>query len=126
MRPRPGSLPWPAPPSPRDVDGRRLFVRGGKIRRTVTLFMRSHREDAMPRSHRIFGVVLLASLVAPGCATGWVRLASCKSCQAHRGTDDAAARTCSFERGSKHAAAICQQEGGYYDPNADFCELGRE
>src|SRR5262245_2608194 len=126
MRPRPGSPPWPAPLSPRDVDGHRLFVRVGKIRRTVTLFMRLPREDAMPRSHQVFGVVLLASLVATGCATGRVRLASSKSCQAHGGTYDAGARTCGFERGSKHAAAICQDEGGYYDPNADFCELGRD
>ena len=80
----------------------------------------------MPRSRLVFGVVLAASLVATGCATGKVRIASSKSCQAHGGTYDAGARTCSFERVSKSAAAICQEEGGYYDPNADVCELGRD
>lgn len=81
----------------------------------------------MSRSHLIFGIALAASLVATGCATGGkVRLASSKSCQAHGGTYDASARTCSFDRVSKNAPEICQAEGGYYDPNADFCELGRD
>ena len=81
----------------------------------------------MPRSHLVFAIALVASLVVTGCATGGkVRIASSKSCQAHGGTYDASARTCTFERVSKNAAAICQEEGGYYDPNADFCELGRD
>jgi hypothetical protein len=84
------------------------------------------REDVMHRSHLAFGIVLAASLVATGCATGKVRIASSKSCRAHGGTYDASARTCAFERGSKRAQEICQAEDGYYDPNADFCELGRE
>ena len=80
----------------------------------------------MHQGHRLFGILLAASVVATGCATGKARIASTKSCQAHGGTYDASAHTCSFERSSKHAAAICQEEGGYYDPNADVCEIGRE
>ena len=80
----------------------------------------------MPRSRLVFGAVLAVLLAVTGCATGKMRIASSKSCQAHGGTYDAGARTCSFERVSKSAAAICQEEGGYYDPGADFCELGRD
>ena len=79
----------------------------------------------MHRRHLVLGIVLAVSLAATGCASK-VRLASSKSCQAHGGTYDAAAHTCSFERSSKNAAAICQAQDGYYDPNADFCELGRD
>jgi hypothetical protein len=87
--------------------------------------MTSNKEDAMHRRHLALGIVLAVSLAATGCA-GKVRLASSKSCQAHGGTYDAPAHTCSFERSSKNAAAICQAQDGYYDPNADFCELGRD
>jgi len=81
----------------------------------------------MPRNRLVFGIVLAASLVVTGCATsGKTRLASSKSCQAHGGTYDASAHTCSFERSSKHAGEICQIEGGYYDANADYCEFGRD
>ena len=80
----------------------------------------------MHRSRLAFGIVLAASLVATGCATGKTRIATSKSCQAHGGTYDAAARTCTFERVSRNAAEICQAEGGYYDPSADYCELGRD
>jgi hypothetical protein len=85
----------------------------------------SNKEDAMDRRHLVLGIVLAVLLAAAGCA-GKVRLASSKSCQAHGGTYDASAHTCSFERSSKNAAAICQAQDGYYDPNADFCELGRD
>jgi len=88
--------------------------------------MLSQKENAMQRSRPAFVIVLAASLVITGCATGKVRLASTQSCKAHGGTYDASAHTCTFERSSKHAAAICQEEGGYYDPNADYCELGRD
>ena len=80
----------------------------------------------MHRGQLAMGIVLAVSLALTGCAGGKVRLASTKSCQAHGGTYDASARTCSFERSSKKAPEICQAEGGYYDPNADFCELGRD
>ena len=79
----------------------------------------------MHRRHLALGIFLAVSLAVTGCA-GKTRLASSKSCQAHGGTYDASARTCTFERSSKRAQEICQAEGGYYDPNADFCELGRD
>ena len=80
----------------------------------------------MHRGQLAMGIALAVSLAVTGCGGGKVRLASTKSCQAHGGTYDASARTCSFERSSKSAPEICQAEGGYYDPNADFCELGRD
>jgi hypothetical protein len=79
----------------------------------------------MHRRHLAVGIVLAVSLAATGCA-GKVRIASTKSCQAHGGTYDASARTCTFERSSKNAPEICQAQGGYYDPAADYCEFGRD
>ena len=80
----------------------------------------------MHRRQLALGIALAVSLAVTGCAGGKVRLASTKSCQAHGGTYDASARTCSFERSSRNAAAICQAQDGYYDPGADYCELGRD
>jgi hypothetical protein len=79
----------------------------------------------MHRRHLAVGIVLAVSLAVTGCA-GKVRIASTKSCQAHGGTYDASARTCTFERSSKNAPEICQAQGGYYDPAADYCEFGRD
>ena len=79
----------------------------------------------MHRRHLAVGIVLAVSLAATGCA-GKTRLASTKSCQAHGGTYDASARSCTFERSSKNAPEICQAQGGYYDTVADYCEFGRE
>jgi hypothetical protein len=84
-----------------------------------------NKEDAMHRRHLAVGIVLAVSLAATGCA-GKTRIASNKSCQAHGGTYDASARTCTFERSSKNAPEICQAEGGFYDSVADYCELGRD
>jgi hypothetical protein len=79
----------------------------------------------MHRRHLAVGIVLAVSLAATGCA-GKVRIASTKSCQAHGGTYDASARSCTFERSSKNAPEICQAQGGYYDTVADYCEFGRD
>ena len=80
----------------------------------------------MHRGQLAMGIALAVSLAVTGCAGGKFRLASTKSCRAHGGTYDASARTCSFERSSKNAAAICQAQDGYYDTAADYCELGRD
>lgn len=79
----------------------------------------------MHRSHLVLGIMLASTLMVTGCA-GKVRLASSKTCAAHGGTYDAAAKACTTAVNTKSAAQICQAQGGYYEPVADICELGND
>jgi hypothetical protein len=79
----------------------------------------------MNRGRLFLGIALAASLALTGCA-GKVRLASAKTCAAHGGTYDAAARACTTQVSTKGAQQICQANGGYYDTGADVCEYGQE
>ena len=69
--------------------------------------------------------ITLAALASTGCA-GTVRMSSSKACAAHGGTYDASAKTCSYTASTRSAKQICDQQGGYYNTIADFCEVGRD
>jgi hypothetical protein len=79
----------------------------------------------MQRSHLVLGIMLATSLVATGCA-GKARLSSSKSCQAHGGTYDAAAKSCTVAGTARSSKSICEAQGGYYEPVADICERGND
>ena len=79
----------------------------------------------MQRSHLVLGIMLATSLVATGCA-GKVRMASSKSCVAHGGTYDAAAKSCTVAGTVRSSQSICEAQGGYYEPAADICERGND
>jgi len=53
-------------------------------------------------------------------------MSSAKRCQAHGGTYDTTAKSCTYAATTKTAAQSCQSEGGYYDTAADVCEIGQE
>ena len=73
------------------------------------------------------GVVLAVALALPlsACA-GKVRMSSATMCQAHGGTYNASAQTCSYTQSTRSAKQNCEMQGGYYDQAAQMCEVGRE
>ena len=77
------------------------------------------------RGQMVLGIALAGALALTGCA-GKVRMASSKTCAAHGGTYDAAAKSCVTTANTKSAAQICQAQGGYYEPVADICEMGND
>lgn len=79
----------------------------------------------MARGQLVAGIVLASALVLTGCG-GKARLSSGKMCQAHGGTYNAAAKSCSYTAKTQSAQQTCQASGGYYDTAADVCEVGME
>ena len=77
----------------------------------------------MRQRPRVLGIMFVAAVAATGCA-GKVRVASATRCQAHGGTYDTTAKSCTYKASTQSAQQTCQSEGGYYDSAADYCELG--
>jgi hypothetical protein len=71
------------------------------------------------------GVLLALALaaVASGCASGGgtVKHSTAKTCAAHGGTYNAAAKTCTYAQATRSAKQICDAQGGWYDPTDDNC-----
>jgi hypothetical protein len=53
-------------------------------------------------------------------------MSSAKMCQAHGGTYNASAQTCSYTQSTRSAKQNCEMQGGYYDQAAQMCEVGME
>lgn len=80
----------------------------------------------MRHGHGVLGIALSASLIlsVAGCAK--VRLDVARMCKAHGGTYNATTQHCTYPASTKTAREICEQQGGYYDPAAQSCEIGRD
>ena len=74
----------------------------------------------------ILTIALGASLVVPlaGCAK--IRLDVGRMCRAHGGTFSSATQQCTYPASTRAAKDFCEQQGGYYDPAAQYCEIGRD
>jgi len=72
------------------------------------------------------GIALGAALLMPlaGCAK--IRLDVARMCRAHGGTYNASTQQCTYPASTRSAQQYCEGEGGYYDPNSQTCEVGRE
>ena len=79
----------------------------------------------MNRGHMVLGITLAAALAVTGCA-GKVRVASAKMCQAHGGTYNATAKSCTYAATTQSAQQTCEAQGGYYESVLDFCHLGND
>jgi len=83
----------------------------------------------MIRGKVVVGIALAAALALPlaACATkGKARVSSAKMCQAHGGTYNASTQTCAYTASTKGAKQACEEQGGYYDPAAQYCEIGAD
>ena len=70
-------------------------------------------------------IALAVALTTAGCATGGkVRVTGSKMCQAHGGTYDGTAKTCTYTAHTMTARDYCSEQGGYWDDAAGFCEIG--
>ena len=67
------------------------------------------------------GFAIVVAALASGCAGGAVKISSAKSCAAHGGNYNAAAKTCTYAATQRSAQQICTEQGGWYDPTDDFC-----
>ena len=78
------------------------------------------------RKHLVVGIALTAALTTVGCASGGkVRVSGAKMCEAHGGTYNATAKHCTYKAVTVSASQSCQQQGGYWDDAAGFCEMGQ-
>ena len=77
----------------------------------------------MARGQLIVGITLAAALALTGCA-GKTRMTSSSMCQAHGGTYNPTAKTCSYTAQTRSAKQTCEAHGGYYDIGTDYCEIG--
>jgi hypothetical protein len=77
----------------------------------------------MARGQLVVGITLAAALALTGCA-GKMRMSSSSMCQAHGGTYNGAAKTCSYTAQTRSAKQTCEAHGGYYDIGTDYCEIG--
>jgi hypothetical protein len=77
----------------------------------------------MRQRQLVLGIMFVAAVAATGCA-GKVRVSSATRCQAHGGTYDTTAKSCTYKASTQSAQQTCQSEGGYYDSASDYCELG--
>ena len=59
------------------------------------------------RGQMVLGIALAGALALTGCA-GKVRVASVKMCQAHGGTYNATAKSCTYAASTKSAQQACQ------------------
>ena len=77
----------------------------------------------MARGQLAVGIALAAALALTGCA-GKTRITSSSMCQAHGGTYNAGAKSCSYQAATRSAKQTCEAHGGYYDIGTDYCEIG--
>jgi hypothetical protein len=79
------------------------------------------------RGKLVVGIALAGPLALSlvGCA-GKGRVSSARMCQAHGGTYNPTAQTCSYTASTRSARDICQAQGGYYNTAAQYCEIGRD
>jgi hypothetical protein len=64
----------------------------------------------MTHGRLVLGLTLVAALAVTGCA-GKVRVASGTRCQAHGGTYNATAKTCTYTASTQSVQQTCQAEG---------------
>ena len=68
-------------------------------------------------------VLVIALLGLTGCA-GKLRLSPKVMCEAHGGTYNATAKSCTYTAQTRSARQICESHpNGYWDDAAGFCEL---
>jgi len=79
----------------------------------------------MSHRHLIVVITLAAALGSTGCATK-VRVATSKMCTAHGGTYNASTHMCTYKAQTLSAKQSCEQQNGYFDSAAGFCELGQD
>jgi hypothetical protein len=60
-----------------------------------------------------------------GCA-GKFKLSAKVMCEAHGGTYNTSAQTCSYTQSTRSAQQICQQQRGSWDSVAQMCEMGMD
>jgi hypothetical protein len=68
--------------------------------------------------------IVVAALTATGCA-GKLRLNSAQMCQAHGGTYNTSAKTCTYQPSTRSAKETYEAHGGSYESTLDVCEIGR-
>ena len=66
-------------------------------------------------------ITLAASLVMVGCAGK--EMSGVKMCEAHGGTYNASAQSCSYTKPMMTAKQICENHTGYWDPAAQICKF---
>jgi hypothetical protein len=79
----------------------------------------------MNHGRLVVGITLVAALAMTGCA-GKFKLSSKTMCEAHGGTYNTTAKTCSYTQTTRSAQQICQQQRGSWDSVADMCEMGMD
>jgi hypothetical protein len=99
--------------------GRRIVVNHATaaLKERMTLMTMNH-------GRLIAGITPLCALSSPGCAG--VTMSSRVMCAAHGGTSNASTKTCSYTTSTRSAREICEQQRGYYDTAADFCQMGQD
>jgi hypothetical protein len=80
----------------------------------------------MSHGRMVLGMALAASLVLPFAGCGKVRLDVARMCRAHGGTYSTASQQCTYPASTRSAKEFCEQQGGYFDPAAQYCEIGRD
>jgi hypothetical protein len=66
-------------------------------------------------------------LAACSMTAGKGRVSAATMCQAHGGTYNSSAQSCTYKSATLQAAATCQAQGGVYNAEIQFCEgIGRE
>ena len=75
------------------------------------------------KSTAVIAVLVIALLGLTGC-TGKLRLSPKVMCEAHGGTYNATAKSCTYTAQTRSAKQICESHpSGYWDDAAGFCEL---
>jgi len=69
-----------------------------------------------------FVLVAVFALLFTACAAK-VRIGAPKMCQAHGGTYDASAQSCTYTSSTKSAKESCEAQGGWYDPGPQECMI---
>jgi hypothetical protein len=80
----------------------------------------------MDRRRAFTGIALATTLLLPlsGCAaTKKVRLSAKWMCGAHGGTYNAQSQSCSYASQTRQARQSCQDQGGVYLPEEQYCEI---
>ena len=67
-----------------------------------------------------FALVMTFALLFAACAAK-VRISAPKMCQAHGGTYDASAQSCTYTSSTKSVKESCEAQGGWYDPGPQEC-----
>ena len=76
-------------------------------------------------------IVMVAAVMFPLAACSTLeakgRVTAARMCQAHGGTYNSSAQSCTYKSATLQAAATCQAQGGVYNSEMQFCEgIGKE